>query len=422
MFISDTNAVEFGGHLETPAERELYNYVRELAHQPSEIAIRDYYRLLFEGTADTHPVVQQALAALLASPKLPQVGNFVINRCFHTVGNRWMQEKDRQGALHELVTRLSTDMPDQAASPTLHRLHQVLRSYLSSDLYGALKWQMCLRPPNEGAAGAIVDALAAEKQPLRDDFGRFFFIHEAMTTTPDIPRAQRHGIRHVQSEQARAFNHRLCAFADRERAPSKKIIPNPTTFPDREATQLIHTYRPDRPESLLATATAFQGDVRGLKLGELREELQRFVLEPLAAVDSRLSPTHPGWIQNELRSRLMSGEADTVGFNPVSVMTLCKRLLQFLVVESVARPSASYFKKLTKRVGHCAFTQAVLRIVLFWPQARFFLGERFSILFKTYQDFLKGDEQVIWLVQSLEHLNMGLTLNGRHLHYFSHAR
>lgn len=420
MFISDSNAVEFGGHLETPAEREFYNYVRDLAQQPSAKAIEAYYRLLLKGDASPNQSVRSALEKILDSPKLPQVGNFVINRCFHTVGNRWMQEKGRQGALYELVMGLSAELSAVAATtdPYVKRLHGILQDYLNSELYEILKWQMRLRAPEQGPATASITENTVAERPLRDEFERLFFIHEAMTTTPDIPVLQRRGIRQVQAKQAYDFNNRLRTFADRGDTAAA-LIKNPTVFSDPEATRLVQTYRPDRSHSLHAIATEFQGEMRGLKLGDVREELQRFVLEPLAEVDSRLSPAKQGWIQNELRSRLTYGEADSVGFNPVSVMTLCKRLLKFLVVESASRPSSPYFKKLIKRVGHCAFTQALLRIALFWPQIRFFVGERFSILFKFYKDVPKEDEKVAWLSQSLEHLNMGLALNGHHLHYFN---
>lgn len=418
MFTDDPYAIEFGRRIEElPEERILYDYVQGIARRmPEKSAVDDFYRLLLDGNSYPKQDVRQALESILDGPLFPQTGKFVLNRLFHIMGNTSVYDPNKQEALYEVITRVSRQLPPlKAQNRYVRRLRQLAHDYVASDLYIALQWQMRLlkaEPEKATTSKQRID------KPLATKFKGLFFLQEALATTRDIPASKRKGIRKLQAQQASALEKRLIILADNPHQADTELTSS-TSLSYEELRTSVEMYRPRRAQGLSIEEEAheFHEEVRKQNLGYLRQKLFRFLLEPLAEANSKFHPDSKGHFQAALKSWLAKGLADKQEFNHIAVTKIGKNLLKFLIVKSLKQHSSAYFQQLIKNAGHTAVTKMLLRLTLFFPKLRFWLSERFAILFHVYKRQLQNDKKVIWLTQALDHLNIGLALNRRKLGY-----
>jgi hypothetical protein len=87
----------------------------------------------------------------------------------------------------------------------------------------------------------------------------------------------------------------------------------------------------------------------------------------------------------------------------------CRKLLNFLVVESSQQPNHYIFCNLTANFGITPTIGLLLKIALICRQVKPYLEKRFSILFNHYEAYTK--DKVEWLVESLENLNIAFSSN-----------
>ena len=298
--------------------------------------------------------------------------------------------------------------------PTIRRLHRHLQAYVSSDLYLPLKRQMQLIEKED------IEPLQSEEDTFGKDLKRFFFLHEAVGTTKDIPLSYRNSIRRQQTQTASDTRQRIGSYlASHRQNTQQKPLPNPTLIPDAEIFQAIAAYRPDRPNSCRSEAHKFEEHYRSLRtVGELKREMREYVLVPLIEVKS-------SYANNSFTHRfqkMLDGLNDD-GFNnampntAVTTTNLCRRILKHLVVEDIHHVGAAEFKGMICHVGCQAVTNVLLRVVMFWKRMRSCLEERFGILFHTYERARQSEFPL--LVQAFEHMNLALVLNAKWLGYLT---
>lgn len=417
MFINDRDAIEFGNRIqESPEERILYSYVQGIArHMPHKQAIDDFYRLLFDGNSYPEQDVSQALYQILDSPEFAQTGKFVFNRLFHIMGNGSVYDPNKQEALHEVITRIARQLPSlNIKNRNVRKLRQLAHDYVESDLYLALQWQMRLLRDEEQEA----DAPEVGKL-LKTKFKELFFLQEALATTCDIPPNRRKGIRRAQATQAGSLEERLLTFANNSSQADTEWLDS-LSLSCEEVRLSVETYRPQSQKgtSIGQEAHEFYQEVQNRNLGYLRKRLFLFLLQPLAEASQKYTPDARGYFQFELKQCLAKGLGDDLSFNHMAVTKIGKNLLDFLVVKSLRQHSSPHFQRLLRHVGHMAVTKMLLRLVLFFPKLRFWLSERFAILFHVHKNKYKSDQKIAWLVRALDHLNIGLALNRKQLGYF----
>ncbi|NJL44899.1 MAG: hypothetical protein HC922_02375 [Leptolyngbyaceae cyanobacterium SM2_3_12] len=102
-------------------------------------------------------------------------------------------------------------------------------------------------------------------------------------------------------------------------------------------------------------------------------------------------------------------EFDTQQLNSFLLVETCRRVLNFLVVDSPQRPVFRNFRHLVNDIGHTLTMGLLLRVVLFCSAAKPWLERCFSILFNLHERRYCKD--VPWLLTSLEHANVALITN-----------
>jgi hypothetical protein len=114
-------------------------------------------------------------------------------------------------------------------------------------------------------------------------------------------------------------------------------------------------------------------------------------------------------LQKQLQSTLF--EYDTQRLSPILLVKTCRKLLDFLVVESAEQPKHYIFLDLISNLGITPTIGLLLKIVLLCHQVKPYLEQKFAILFKHYEDYTK--DKTKWLVDSLENLNVAFSTNFR---------
>ncbi|MBE9139705.1 hypothetical protein IQ254_21320 [Nodosilinea sp. LEGE 07088] len=418
MFVGDTATNYYGeAYLESADERILYHYVAELAQLPPDDALARHHLLITKANTLGDEKVQQALQRILLDDQWERSGKYILNRCFYGMRNPWLARGDRAAALQELIVRVKREAPyPEAQSRHLRRLRQALNEYIHSDQYAALEWNLRLLKAWEQPDGQ--DAETASR--LRDRFQDQFYLHEVLTATPDIPRQHQDDLRQLVRKKARLINRQIYAYLKTGQTP-KGIIRYREFGTLKTFDDCVNQMRPDRDNSIWQVASQLTARVRHLGMDAICQEIYRFVLEPLARIDSQYSPDLNSFLQGQVLREINRGRDERQGsggnqFTEIAITTICSHLLKLLVVDSTQRCSATHFRSLLKKVGHATVTEMLLRITLFWPRVRYVLEERFGILLHVHQN--KSRQEVPWLTKALEYMKVGLALNGHHLGYF----
>ncbi|PSN17535.1 hypothetical protein C7271_17235 [filamentous cyanobacterium CCP5] len=417
MFLTDDGAHEYSQvYIQSPAERRLFHYVRELAKRPPEAALRLFYLLLVHGNAPGQPEAAQAIERIVMQENWPRTGRFAINRCFYTVRNPWLACPERQGALRELISRIEREVPYADANAIhVRRLRRTLNQFTTTPQYQALKWQLWLHKPEH----SLNPQGASDGDTIRSRFRDHFYLHEPLSTTADIPASHRQELRQALGQQARRCHHQAHGLAKAGHRPTEIRVQEFGS--EAEFRRCFDLWQPDQANSIWETASTFLKETQTGSLDAFCEEIFRFVLEPAARVCGKFSPTRHGPFQADIRREIDRGrnQYQIQDFNLLSVRTICIHLLKGLVVESVKLFNTGRFQRLLRNCGAAIATEILLRITMLVPNVRYALEERFAILFHVHQH--QRREEVPWLAQSLEYLKVGLALNGRQLNYFGNT-
>jgi hypothetical protein len=398
----------FADRPETAAETALYHYIRELAGKSSQVAIDDYYRLLFHANAYPKQQVRDAIEEIINAPDADETAKYVINRCFYTIGNLWRLDSKRRGALRDLVARLEAVPASASNDPTTRRLRRYLHGYVESELYKPLKRQMRLL---DETTDEQYDS--SQNQLFGDDLKHLFFIQESVTITGDVPLSYRSSIRQKQAQIAQDTRVRISRYlASRRISPLEQVM-NPTQILDSEVERAIHLYRPDRFNSCRSQARNFDQRYQSLQtIGELKQEICNYVLSPLIEANPKFGSN--SFAHRFQRLLTTVDFSDAMPVCDMATTTILQRILQHLVIWDLDHQPEE-FKNMICSVGYSPVTMVLLRIVLFWKRLRGWLEDRFGILFHLNEDKRKRD--IEWVVQAFEHMNLALALNAKWLGY-----
>jgi hypothetical protein len=100
---------------------------------------------------------------------------------------------------------------------------------------------------------------------------------------------------------------------------------------------------------------------------------------------------------------------DEEELNDILLVGTCRRLLNFLVVESPQRLNHAVFVDLTGNLGMTTTIGLLLKIVLICRNVKPYLERRFAILFNHYEACAR--DGVTWLIEALENLNVAFSIN-----------
>ena len=400
-------------------EQLLYDHFLRLVQSelPSDLVQR--FRLLFiDGIDYPNAEISAALEKIAANKSADQEFRFVLNRCCHILINRWQARPQYQTYIPTLIevfeSATACSTREYARSRSVRRLRELVKDFVDSDQYLALRRL------------AQVTSQNIETNPLGVPLGklihRYPYLYEHCLVAEGSTLEQQQTIRHLKARAERQYELDLSQFVTYQVRRSQISRSN---LPEVASRVLQPAKNPTllSDEALCVAVKHFAGKSQGADT--YRDSAQRFLTHSsqtssfhsfkddlyqymTASVDPEYGNRQ---FNNQLYAQLNAAlpESNAHRVNDFLIVRTCSQLLNFLVVESSQKPSHFVFVDLLSNIGHAMATGLLLKIVLICRKVKPNLEKRFSILFSHYESSKR--ENVQWLVQAMEHLNLALSTN-----------
>jgi hypothetical protein len=405
-------------------EQLLYNHWLELVQveQPAELISR--FRTLFiEGSGYPDRSVADALEKIAASEQAQQEFKYVLNRCCHILINRWQTYPNKQAAIPELIAVFEEPpkiLVGYSRSRGRAALPKLVNQFTESEQYLTLqRLAKVINHSNEDSSNGKTPATLAVGTLIP----RYPYLYKHCLLSDDSTYEQQKIIKKIQAQKQQQFEVNLSQYVahqvrkaqiarrDTSISFNRSIqnIQNPTLLSDPELffalkqfvgkVEGADTYRQlaDRFTANASTAGSYRS---------FKDDLYEYLISSVS--DDRYAKRQ---FNDKLYKQLQKTfpHNDTQKFNEFLMIRTCSQLLNFLVVESPARPNHFVFIDLISNLGPTQTTGLLLKIVLICGKVKPYLEKRLAILFGHYE--FSTREGVVWLVKALENVNLALTTN-----------
>lgn len=409
-------------HATTPAEQGLYDHLIRCVETQSPDEVIDRFRKLFvDGIGYPDLEVWEAVKEIVAADFVDREFKFTLNRSCYILINRWLMQPRLHPYIPELITLFESAPIGVAHSRTAKRVRSLTQTFVQSEQYLSLR--RLVQIMNEAAAAQCEDGTILLGNLIR----RYPCLYEHSLLTEDSSDEQRQRIMGLRSNALRQFELDLSQYVTyqhryRLRQSLNNVAPeaegsvglllptvkNPTLLSDRQVDAALQQFagKVDGSNTHRDLANQFLTYSRWSRCYRaFKQELYEYLI---SVIDPRYGKYH---FNQQLCQYLKDTlpHCDHQEVNDFLVVETCKKLLNFLVVESPQRPNHSRFIDLTGNIGILLTISLLLRIVLLCRAVKPWLEKRFSILFKLHED--ATTDRVDWLVEALEHLNIALSTN-----------
>ncbi|MBD2461582.1 hypothetical protein H6G89_11025 [Oscillatoria sp. FACHB-1407] len=402
------------------AEQHLYDYLLKCVETeaPDEV-IATFRKLFIDATGYSDRPVWQAVETVVGSAAAEREFKFVLNRSCHILINRWLMQPRLHPYIPELVALFETDPSGLAYSRTTKRLRSLVRTFVDSEQYLALKRLTQItnhaettQYPTEAPLGTLIH--------------RYPCLYEHSLLTEDSTNEQRRRVRRLRLQTQHQFELDLSQYITyRQRCHLRSqlgvqsdegndsqrelvVVKNPTLLSDRQLDLALRQFtgKVDSTNTHRDLAKQF------LTYGKQAPSYRRFKQELYSYLITSVDPRYGKYHFNTQLSQHLQDTLPHCDGHQVSDFLLvetCKRLLNFLVVESAQEPNHSRFVDLAGNIGIAFTVSLLLKIVLLCRAVKPWLEKRFAILFQLHEG--NSASKVLWLLEALEHLNIALVTN-----------
>lgn len=388
-------------------EQKLYAHLQYCSETESPQQLIQRFRSLFLGEIEYPDVeIWAALSRVVDADFSHQECSHILNRCCYILINRWLKRRKCQWAIYELVQLfelLPTGLPP---CWTAQRLRSLVKRFIQSEQYHALR----------RLAKAFKDCKNTESneaKTLDTLIIRYPYLYEHFFLTDDSTDEQRQEIRMMRHRSQSQFDDDLHQYVtDRTHCAEQGLILLPTKNPTLLCEQKYYsavnhfTSKLDGQHSYPELAQQFVQQSRQTRsYRTFKEELYEYLS----------SSIDPKYGKNSFNKRLYQVLQETLSHNDSQKVNdalmagTCRKIFNFMVVESSQKPSHFVFVDLLNNLGATSVIGALLKLVLISRKVKGDLEKRFSVLFNHYANFTK--EKVFWLVEALENVNIAFSLN-----------
>ncbi len=402
------NSSGFSQYYHSSDEQTVYAHLQYcVENELPQTLIQRFYNLFIQGGEYQDVAVGYALERIVDSDLANLEFQYVLNRCCYILINRWRKQPKHQWAIPALIDSFEQTPSGLPSCWTAKRLRTLIKRFTDSEQYQAL------RRLAKAFEDQIEAAQAKQNQNLEGLIHRYPYLYEHCFLTDDSPDEQRRDIREMRLQAQETFDHELAEYLTFQRMPREQrlILPkpqNPTLLtPKKLNFALKHfTGKVDGYHTYQDQAKLFRNQSQNTRTYRtFKEELYEYLS---ASIDSKYGRNH---FNNRLYRELQSILAynDSQRLTDTLMAGTCRKLLNFLVVESPQQPHHFVFLDLSSNLGVTRSIGLLLKIVLVCRKVKIDLEKRFSILFNHYSTFAK--DKVFWLVEALENLNIAFSLN-----------
>ena len=388
----------------------IYQHWQYWRQQESPQDLIDRFRQLFLDVA-SYPdrSIANALQSLSEQDTADRQFKYVLNRCCYTLINLWYTQPRDHWAIPELVGLFKDLPPAKASTPKARRVYSLVKQFSQTDQYASLvRLEQILSPQRDPE---VVKPGLIEEQPLACRIRHYPFLYDNSLLTKDSGQEQKQNINDLRRRAETDLGIRLARYHAQGEAMAKASpVPNPTLLDADGLHEALNFYtgkangRTHRDQA--RWFATYSKTVRSFR--DFKDEFVDYLIQPIAAAEPKYSGNH---FTRNLRQYLREtlSEFDNQPLNSFILVETCRRLLNFLVVDSPHRPVFRNFRYLVNDVGHTLTMGLLLRLVLFCSAAKPWLERCFSVLFNVHERRIC--KEVPWLVTSLEHANVALITN-----------
>ncbi|MEG4800900.1 hypothetical protein QUB63_13370 [Microcoleus sp. ARI1-B5] len=404
-------------------EQLLYNHWLELVQVEQPIELINRFRTLFiRGTGYPDRTVADALEKIAASQHAEQEFKYILNRCCHILINRWQTYPSKQAAIPELIA-LFEEAPKilgYSRSRAARSIPKLVNQFTESEQYLTLKrLAQVITHSNEDSSNTKTPATLA----LGTLIPRYPYLYKHCLLSDDSTYEQQKIIKKIQAQKQQQFELDLSQYvahqvrkaqiARRQTSISfgRNIQPikNPTLLSDPELFFALKQFvgKVEGADTYRQLAGRFTANAStNQSYGSFKDDLYEYLI-PSVTDDRYGKRQFNEKLYKQLQNTFPHNDAQK--FNEFLMIRTCSQLLNFLVVESPARPNHFVFIDLISNLGPTQTTGLLLKIVLICGKVKPYLEKRLAILFGHYE--FSTREGVVWLVKALENLNLALSTN-----------
>ncbi|TVQ11319.1 MAG: hypothetical protein EA368_05670 [Leptolyngbya sp. DLM2.Bin27] len=377
-------------------------------HEDPQALIERFYNLFFDSVSYPDSSVASALISLSQQDTADREFKYVLNRCCYTLINLWYTQPRDHWAILKLV-QLFEDLPPAAsAHPKSQKINHLVQGFSQTEQYASLVRLREILQPSEADCPTPA---AIEEQPLGHRIRHYPFLYDNSLLTKDSGQEQKQNINDLRHRAETSLGIRLARYhAQSQRSDRIEPAANPTLL-DAEGLNAALSFYTGKANGRTHRDQArwfatYSKTVRSFR--DFKDEFVDYLIQPIAAAEPKYGGNH---FTRNLRQYLREtlAEFDNQPLNSFILVETCRRLLNFLVVDSPQRPVFRNFRYLVNDVGHALTMGLLLRLVLFCSAAKPWLERCFSVLFNLHERRIC--KEVPWLVTSLEHANVALITN-----------
>lgn len=405
----------------TSDEHLLCAHLLECVEVESPSALIERFRSLFiDGVGYPNLQVRYAVERIITSKLAEREFKFLLNRSCYILINQWQMQPRFHAAIPQLIALFETPPSRSASHRTTQRLRELVQNFTKTEQYLTLRRlaQVTIQKPEE-------EANATDK-PLLTLIRRYPYLYEHCLLANDSTDQQRQKVRLIREKQQQQLEINLSEYityqrlqqhrnslgftADKQHSLTEhtevRTAKNPTLLSDRKLDIALKQFvgkvnGSDTHRDLAKQFLTYSSTTRSYRT--FKEELYEYLT---ASIDTSYGRNQ---FNQQLYKHLQNilSQNNSYKLSEVLLVGTCKKLLDYLIVESGQESKHYVFSDLTSNIGITPTIGLILKIVLLCRKVKPYLEKRFSILFNHYEAYTR--DNVDWLVESLENLNVALS-------------
>ncbi|GGA48574.1 hypothetical protein [Okeania sp. KiyG1] len=349
-------------------EQQLYQHLQDLAcQQDPEESIGNFRTLFIDASEYFIPEIWQTIETIIdADPDEEEFHN-ILNRSCYILINRWLQNPQLQKSIPELVDLFQLKPNGLPPCWTSKRVRTLIRSFTETEKYIALQRlaKMFIRETQENTK--IVD------RKLEKLIDRYPYLYEHCFLNDESTDEEQQEIQKIRQKKQQKYEIDLSKYITYQKLPRKSnSVENPTLIRDEELNEAVKyfTKKVDGSQTLRDQAQQFKTFCY-LTCSYLtfKDGLYEYLTD---TIDYGYSKRQ---FNRKLYHKLQNTWSDnnTQKPNDSLILGTCKKMLDFLVVESLEQPKHFIFYDLINNLGATVAIGMLLKIVLFCHQAKPYL-------------------------------------------------
>ena len=399
---------------DTPDETLVYEYINTIVDKNPGSALKAFFSYFYEGTVlldeeNRHlsKNYRDALKRIISNPKSLSNFPFILNRSIHILWNRWSHQLPKRKALFHLTNRFRHLPETPSRNEFIITLRSEMRAFVSKPQYKALQRRI-----------RLWDDIGAHEynNTLGDRIKHYHFLYRPTMLTNDLLPEDRENVLAQHRREVYKFEKFLHAFLKHYSTSDGEPVVNTTNLCNSVLAESIQHFAPKRPGGYKNESDDFRAQQDSLKtMGDFKQEFFSYLIKAASIIDGHESLPNNHWAKR-LRECIDSVKCDHMGYNQAMITLICKRVLDFLIADSLQQSDSGTFQELTEKEGYLKAIGLLIKISLFRKAITPWLENRFGILYELYET--EEVPEIEWLVQAFEHLNVALALNAEDVGYY----